>query len=60
MNVITVTNDSKTDEIHLSFNGATRKAALKAGESLSLNTKSYGSVYVKGATGGDNVRIWGW
>ena len=58
-NSITVTNDSATDTISLSFNGATLEADLKAGESLTLNTQDRSSVYIIGAAGGDNVRIWG-
>ena len=58
-NSITVTNDSATDTISLSFNGATVEADLKAGESLTLNTQDRLSIYIIGATGGDNVRIWG-
>ena len=58
-NTITVTNDSETDTISLSFDGATLEADLKAGESLTLNTQDRLSIYIIGSTGGDNVRIWG-
>lgn len=57
---LTVTNDSTTDTISLSFDGSTLEADLKPGESLTLNTQGYSSVYIVGATGGDKVRIWGW
>jgi hypothetical protein len=57
---ITVTNDSATDTISVSFDGATLEADLKAGESLTLNTEAKTSVYIKGDAGGGNVRIWGW
>ncbi len=59
-NSLTVTNDSATDTISLSFDGATLEADLKAGESITLNTQDKSKVYVKGDAGGDNVRIWGW
>jgi len=58
-NSITVTNDSETDTVSLSFDGATLEADLKAHESLTLNTQDRSSIYIIGATGGDNVRIWG-
>jgi hypothetical protein len=57
---LTVTNDSLTDTVSVSFDGATLEADLKAGESLTLNTTAKTSVYIKGDAGGDNVRIWGW
>ena len=59
-NSITITNDSDTDTVSVSFDGATLEADLKAGESLTLNTQDRTNVYVLGATGGDNVRLWGW
>ena len=59
-NSITVSNDSATDTVSLSFDGATLEADLKAGESITLNTQDRSSVYIIGATGGDNVRIWSW
>ena len=57
---ITLSNDSATDSISASFNGAVLAADLKLGESLTLNVEDKTSVYIKGTTGGDNVRIWGW
>jgi len=59
-NSITVTNDSATDTISVSFDGATLEAELKSGESLTLNTQDKTSIYIMGAAGGGNVRIWGW
>lgn len=59
-NSLTVTNDSATDTISLSYDGATLEADLKAGESLTLNTTDKSTVYVKGDAGGGNVRIWCW
>jgi len=59
-NTITVTNDSASDTISLSFDGANVESDLKAGESITLNTQEQSSIYVVGASGGDNVRIWSW
>lgn len=60
INTLTVTNDSATDVISVSFDGATVETELKAGETVTLHTVSIASVYVKGAAGGDKLRIWGW
>lgn len=58
-NSVTVTNDSTTDVVSLSYDGSTLEADLKAYESLTLNTTDRSSVYIRGAAGGGNVRIWG-
>jgi hypothetical protein len=57
---LTVTNDSATDTVSLSFDGTTLEADLKPNESLTLNTQDRSSVYIIGAAGGGKVRIWGW
>ena len=59
-NSLTITNDSSTDTISLSFDGATLEADLKPGESLTLNTQDKTKVYILGAAGGGKVRVWGW
>jgi len=59
-NSITVSNDSTTDTVRLSFNGAALDGELTPGESVTLNSKSRSSFYVKGVVGGDDVRIWAW
>jgi hypothetical protein len=56
---ITVTNDSLTDTVTLSFDGATVVSTLKAEESITIHSRGYDSVYVRGAAGGGIVRIWG-
>ena len=60
VNSITLTNDSLTDLISASFDGATLEADLNAGESLTLNVAGRTSIYIKGDAGGDQVRLWGW
>jgi len=57
---LTITNDSDTDIISVSFDGATLEGELNPGESLTLNVKGRTSVYVKGDTGDDQARLWGW
>lgn len=57
---ITVTNDSLTDTVSLSFDGTILEADLKPGESITLNTQDRTSIYIVGIIGGDKVRIWGW
>jgi len=59
-NSITISNDSDSDTVSISFDGATLEADLKYGESLTLNTQDKKSVYILGEAGGDNVRAWGW
>jgi hypothetical protein len=59
-NSLTISNDSATDTVSISFDGATLEAELKAGESLTLNISSLSKCYIMGAAGGDKVRLWGW
>lgn len=56
---VTVTNDSTTDTVSLSWNGAALIADVKPGETLEIATRGKTSIYVRGAAGGDKVRIWG-
>jgi len=56
--MVTITNDSATDIISLSWNGSTLVADVKPGETLELATATRSGIYVRGAAGGDNVRIW--
>lgn len=60
VNTITVSNDSASDTVVLSFNGATVDGELAKGESITLNTTQKTSIYIRGTTGGGTVRIWGW
>lgn len=60
VNTITVSNDSSTDTISLSFDAATLAADIKPGETLTIHTQTNESVYVKGDAGGGVVRLWGW
>lgn len=57
---LTISNDSDTDVITASFDGATVEAELNAGESLTLNVAGRTSVHIKGDAGDDQVRLWGW
>lgn len=60
INSLTVSNDSETDKVSLSFDGATLEADLNAGESLTINVAGRISTYVKGDVGGGQARLWGW
>lgn len=60
LNTITVSNDSTTDTIQISWNGSTLDGDLKPGETMSFNVPTKTGVYIKGSAGGGNVRIWGW
>lgn len=60
VNSITVSNDSSTDTVRLSFDGATVDGELTPNESVTLNSKSRNSLFVKGVAGGGDVRIWCW
>jgi hypothetical protein len=57
---ITVSNDSSTDAIQLSWDGATLVGEILAGENMTVHSHSHQSVYIKGTAGGGGVRIWGW
>ncbi len=57
---LTISNDSSSDTVSASFDGATVEAELQAGEALTLNVAGQTSIYIKGATGGDQARLWGW
>ena len=57
---ITVTNDSTTDTIQVSWNGATLEGDLKSGESMTFMVSSKQHLYIKGTAGGDKARIFGW
>uniref|UniRef100_A0A6M3LM81 Uncharacterized protein n=1 Tax=viral metagenome TaxID=1070528 RepID=A0A6M3LM81_9ZZZZ len=59
-NSLTITNDSTTDTVFVSFDGAIIEAELYASESITLNVAGRNSLYVCGIAGGDNVRIWAW
>jgi hypothetical protein len=62
LHTIKLANDSTADTeiVSVSFDGATLNGTLKAGESITLNTKSRPGIYIKGTAGGDKVRIYGW
>jgi hypothetical protein len=55
---ITVSNDSSSDPIQLSWDGATLKCELKPNETITLGTAGHVSIWVKGTAGGGNARIW--
>ena len=57
---LTISNDSTTDTVNFSYDGATIDGSLGAGESITLNTNNLSSVYICGVAGGGYARIWGW
>lgn len=59
-NSLTITNDSTTDTVFISFDGATVEAELYASESITLNVAGRSSLYACGTAGGDNIRTWAW
>lgn len=59
VNTITITNDG-TSDVQVSYDGATLEGDIKKGESMTFNTISKSSVYIKSTSGSDAVRIWGW
>lgn len=60
INTLVIKNDDGSDPVQISYDGATLEGDIKSGESLTLNTTTKSSVYIKGTSGGGNVRIWGW
>ena len=60
LHTISIKNDSTTDPVQVSFDGATLESDVKVGEFLKINVSGKDSVYIKATTGGDTVRIWGY
>lgn len=60
LSTLNLTNDSTTDTVQFSYDGATLAGEVRPGESVRLNVDQKTSVYVKGTAGGDTVRIWGY
>jgi len=58
ISTINLTNDSTTDTVQFSFDGATLAGEVKPGESLTITVDQKASIFVKGTAGGDIVRIW--
>ena len=59
-NTLSISNDSDTDDIQISYDGATLEADIKSGETQELHMKGQTRVYIKATAGGDKVRIWAW
>ena len=55
--MVSFVNDSDTDTIQVSFDGATLQYELKGGEYKDLPCGGRTSVYVKATTGGEKVRV---
>jgi len=60
LSTINITNDSTTETVSFSYDGATLAGEVKPGESVTVNVDQRHSIYIKGSVGADNVRIWGW
>jgi hypothetical protein len=60
LSTITIVNDSSTDQVELSFDGATLQGSVKPGESLVLHVDQKSSVWLRGTVGGDMIRLFGW
>lgn len=60
LDTISITNDSATDSLQFSYDGATLEGNLLAGEDITVNVKGRRSVYIKGTAGSGAYRIWGW
>lgn len=60
VNSITISNDSTTDPVQVSWDGSTLEGELKVNETMTFNVTTRSSVFIKATTGGDTVRIWGW
>lgn len=60
LSTITVVNDSPTDQVEISFDGATIQGSVRPGETLKLNVDQKASVWIRGSAGGDDIRLFGW
>lgn len=58
VSTINLTNDSTTDTVQFSWDGATLAGEVSPGQSVRITTNQKPSIYVKGTAGGDDVRIW--
>jgi hypothetical protein len=58
ISTINLTNDSSTDTVQYSFDGATLAGEVSPGQSVRVNVNQRASIYVKGTAGGDTLRIW--
>ena len=56
-NTVSFVNDSETDTVQISFDGATLKYDLKGAEYKDLSCGGRTSVHVKATTGGEKVRV---
>ena len=56
---LTITNDSDTDSLSFSFNGATVGGRLVPGESKDVNMSGRRSIFIRGTVGGGGYRMWG-
>ena len=60
LSTITVANDSPTDQVEISFDGATIQGSVRPGETLKLHVDQKSSFWVRGTAGGDDIRLFGW
>lgn len=60
LSTMTLVNDSPTDALEFSFDGATLAGVVKPGESLVLHMDQKDSVWLRGTAGGDSIRLFGW
>lgn len=54
---ITISNDSSTDDLHWSFDGASLHGKLFAQESKTINVYEKKKIYIRGLVGGDSFRL---
>jgi len=55
-----IKNDSTTDTVQFSWDGATLAGDVKPSETIEIKTDQRTGIYIKATTGGGLVRIWGW
>lgn len=59
LDTITLSNDSTTDSIRWSFDGATVEGTIKPNESITVNVFEKPSIWIRGLVGGSFYRLWG-
>lgn len=59
MNTIIISNDSSTDTIQYSFNGASIDGILQPKEHITVNVKDVDGIYIKSLNGLSPYRVWG-
>lgn len=57
---ILVVPSNASEDVQFSLDGTTLEGELEAGEAPTFDGRTIEKIYVKSASGGEEVRIWAW